>query len=237
VLITEPPDGAPARTWRAPLTTRMILAAVMAVIVALPAAYAGLTLWTNQVSHAPWITLALWLAAWAALAVRVLAQSVTLTPDTLVIRNIFTTERVPLAEVTGVGFNRRRLTVTTQRGTFAPEQHKIGMPALGTSYWSGRRSEADDVADAIASAAGLPALPPRPERISSDRARLVLVAAPVIFAAGLYLGPLGLLHPRRHSFAVTEFGVLLFLLGIQAFGFGLRVTLDHRHIRDAQLRP
>lgn len=237
MLITEPLDGASKRTWRAPLTTRITLAVVMAVVVSLPAAYVALTLWTNQVSHAPWITLALALPAWAALAVRVLGQSVTLTPDTLVIRNIFTTEHIPLAEVTGVGFNRRRMTVTSQRGTFAPEQHGVGMPALGTSYWSGRRSEADDVADTIADAVGLPALPPRRERVSRNRARLILAAAPVIFAAGLYLGPLGLLHPRHHSFAVTEVGVLLFLLGIQAFGFGLRLTLDHRRNPEDQLRP
>jgi hypothetical protein len=40
---------------------------------------------------------------------RVLAQSVTLTADTVVIRNIFTTERVPLADVTEVGFHRSKL--------------------------------------------------------------------------------------------------------------------------------
>jgi hypothetical protein len=68
---------------------------------------------------------------------------VTLTPDTLVIRNIFTTERVPLADVTEVGFHRGKLTVTSRHGTFASERNTVGIAILNVSRWSGRRTSAD----------------------------------------------------------------------------------------------
>ena len=105
------------------------------IVVSLPAAYLALTLWTNQVHHAIWIALALGLPAWGWLAGRALAQSLTLTADTVVIRNIFTTERVPLADVTEVGFYRGKLVVTSQHGTFAPERTIVGTAILGSSYF------------------------------------------------------------------------------------------------------
>ncbi|MGH3295879.1 MAG: hypothetical protein ACRDP7_29185 [Trebonia sp.] len=55
---------------------------------------------TNQVPDGGWIALGLAAAAWGLLAWRALAQSVTLTPDTLVIRNILAIRRMPLADVT-----------------------------------------------------------------------------------------------------------------------------------------
>jgi hypothetical protein len=243
VLITDPPGGAVERTWRLPLVTRVAQVVAYAIIVALPAGYLAVTLWINHAPDGPWIALACWLAAGGALAARVLRQRATLTHDTLVIRNIFTTERVPLSAVTGVGFRRGgKLTVTCQRGTFGDDRHVVRSAFLGSSYWSGRRSEADEVADAIAAAAGLPALPPRREIIGRAQAWLILVASSLLFAAGLYLGPIRSIGPVGHpSFAVTEAGVLFYIVGIVGIGFGFRLTLHHRRQRRRQpadlLRP
>jgi hypothetical protein len=96
--------------------------------------YLAFTLYTNQVSHAVWIAVALGLAAWGFLVRRALAQSVTLTPDTLVVRHIFTTNRIPLADVTKVGFSRSKRTVTSQHGTLASERTTVGSAILGSSY-------------------------------------------------------------------------------------------------------
>lgn len=231
MLITEAPGGAPERTWRPPLDVRIARILCAGIIVSLPAAYLALTLWTNQVRHAIWIALALGLAAWGWLAGRALAQSLTLTADTVVIRNIFTTERVPLADVTEVGFHRGKLVVTSQHGTFAPERTIVGSAILGSSYWSGRRASADTMADAINDSAGLPPLPPRREIISSNRSRLLLVAAAVIFGIDVYLGPVGGVHLHHHSLALGEAGAVLYVGGVTALAFAYRLTRDHRRKR------
>ena len=74
----------------------------------LPGLRLALTLVTNGVQGGGWLALGLAVAAWAILAWRALVHLVTLTRDTLVIRNITATVRVPLASVTGVGFRRRK---------------------------------------------------------------------------------------------------------------------------------
>jgi hypothetical protein len=208
VLITEPPR-APERTWRPPLEVRVARVLCAGIIVSLPAAYLALTLWTNQVQHAVWIALAL-------------------TADTVVIRNIFTTERVPLADVTEVGFHRGKLVVTSQHGTFAPERSTVGTAILGSAYWSGRRASADTMADAINDTAGLPHLPPRREIISPRRAWLLLVTAAAIFGIGVYLGPLPGIQLHHHSPAVGAVGGFLYGGGITALAFAYRLTRDHR---------
>jgi len=236
VLITKPAGHAPERTWRLPLDVRIARVIGTGVIVALPAGYAALTLATNQVPHAIWIALVAGLAAWGFLAGRVLAQSVTLTADMVVIRNIFTTERIPLADVTEVGFHRSKLKVTSQHGPFAPDRNTVGTAILGLSYWSGRRALADRMADAINDAAGLPPLPPRREIISPNRARLLLVAAAVIFGSGVYLGPVESMQPHHRSLALTEVGAVLYAGGISALVFAYRLSRDHRRKRKGQPR-
>ena len=231
MLITRAPGGAPERIWRPPLEVRSARVVATGVLVALPAGYVALTLWANQVSDAIWIALAAWLAAWGFLAGRVLAQSVTLTADTVVIRNIFTTERVPLADVTEVGFHRSKLRVTSRHGTFAPDRTTVGAAILGLSYWSGRRASADRMADAINDAAGLPPLPPRREIISPNRAWLLLVAAAVIFGFGFYLGPVESMQPHHRSLVLGEVGAVLYSGGISALVFAYRLTRDHRRKR------
>ena len=226
MLITD----APERTWRPPLAARMALALCMGVIITLPAGYLALTLWTNQVSHAIWIALALALAAWGFLAGRALAQSVTLTSDTLVVRNIFTTERVPLAAVTDVSFRRGKLRVTSQHGTFAAERFVVGAVNLGMSH----RASPDVTAAAITDAAGLPPLPPRPQIISRP-VRPALLAV-IVFGFGLCLGPVRGLHTPR-SRVLAESGAMLLVAVAVALSSIIRRTRDRHRNRATALAP
>jgi hypothetical protein len=106
VLISDVSRDGAERTWRRPAAARVNVAVAMAVFPVLPGWWLGETLVTNQVPNGGWIALELSVAAWGILAWRALVNSVTLTQDTLVIRNIFTTRQAQLAHVTGVGFRR-----------------------------------------------------------------------------------------------------------------------------------
>jgi hypothetical protein len=235
VLVTGLASDGAKRTWRPPVTTRIAQVVCLCVLMALPGLWLGLMLVTNQVTDGGWIALALALAAWGLLAWRVLTQSATLTQDTLVIRNILGTEQVPLAGVTEVGFSRGRLTVTAARGAAASERFVVRAVNLDVSRWSGRRSDADVTAQAIAEAAGLPPLPPRREIISRDWAWVIMVAAAVCFGFGAYCGPL-----RTGSgglpVALREAGAALYVLGAAMLGLAFRIARDHRRKRAGQRR-
>jgi hypothetical protein len=233
VLITEVPGGATERTWRLPIATRIAQAVCLGVVTALPGLWLALTLATNQVPDGGWVALALAVAAWGVLARRVLAQSVTLTPDTLVIRNILATRQVPLTGITAAGFRRGRLTVTCEHGAAPSEQLAINAVNLGPSRWSGLRSDADEIAEAITGAAGLPRLPPRREIVSRNRAWVMLLAATLCVGLGLYYGPLGLLYGSPQSmhsrpFALSLVGAVLYPTGATMVGLAFRITRDHR---------
>jgi hypothetical protein len=162
-----------------------------------------------------------------------LTQSVTLTQDTLVIRNILATEQVPLADLIGVGFRRGQLTVTSAHGAAASEQFSVRAVNLGSSRWSGLRGDADAIAEAITDAAGLAPLPPRKEIISRNWAWIILLAAVLCFGLGVYCVPLqggnsGL------PFAVREVGVVLYTVGAGMLGLAFRIALDHRRKRTKQ---
>ena len=161
VLDTAPVGGGTERTWHSPITARIALAVCFAFLLALPGGLLALALVTNQVPNGGWIALALAVAAWGVLSWRALGQSVTLTPEALVIRNVLITRRVPLADLTEVGFRGVVLAVTTAQG----ERFKASAVNLGSSRWSGVRGNADAIAEAITAAAGLPPLPPRREII------------------------------------------------------------------------
>jgi hypothetical protein len=231
VLITKVSGEGLERTWRLPVATRIAGAVCMGVIPVLPALWLALALVTNQVRHAGWIALAAALPAWGLLAWRALAQSVTLTPHTLVIRNILATWRLPLADVTQVYFRRGRLTVTSAHAGAASERHAVNAAYLGPARWSGLRGEADAIAEAIAGAAGLPPLPPRREIISSNWAWILLLAAALFFGLGVYWGPLQ--NGSTHlPFALREGGSLLYALGIGLLVAAFRITRDHQRKRD-----
>jgi hypothetical protein len=227
VLITEVPGGGAERTWRPPLTTRILLAVCLGVGTALPGLWLALTLATNQVQDGGWIALALAAAAWGLLAWRALAQSVTLTTDTLVIRNILTTEHVLLADVTEVGFRRGRLGVTSAHGAAASERVAVGAVNLGSSRWSGLPGNADAIAGVISHAAGLPPLPARRATISRNWAWIMLLAAALCFGVGVYSGPLQSGHTGL-PVALREAGAVLYGVGAVMLGFAFRIARDLR---------
>lgn len=202
----------------------------MAVFPTLPGLLLGRTLVTNQVPNGGWVALELAVAAWGILAWRVLAHSVTLTPDTLVIRNLLTTRRVPLADVTGVGFRRGALTVTAARGAAAAKRFAVSVVGLGSTYWSGLRSDADAAAEAISYALGLPPPPPRREIISRTWTWVLLVAAALCCGLGVYCGPFQSGNTGL-PLALRVAGGGLYGLGIAALGLAFRITRDHRRKR------
>jgi hypothetical protein len=233
VLLTEVSGDGTVRTWRPPVTTRMAMALGLGVFLALAGLWLALTLVTNQVPYGGWIALALAAAAWGLLVWRALALSVTLTPDTLVIRNFLATEQVPLADLVEAGFRRGRLTVTCAHGAAAGERLAVGAANLGSSWWSGLRSDADAVAKAITGAAGLPPLPPRRAVISRKWARIMLLVAALSFGLGFYFGP----QQSGNSglpFAVREASVALYAVGAGMLGLAFRITRDHRRERTQQ---
>jgi hypothetical protein len=235
VLTTEVSGDGTERTWRPPLTTRMALAVCLGVCTALPGVWLALMLVTNQVRDGGWIALALALAAWGLLAWRALARSVTLTPDTLVIRNILATGQVPLADITWVGFRNGRLTVAFAHGAAASRWFTVSAVSLGSSRWSGLRGDADAIAEAITGAAGLPPLPPRREIISRSKAWILLLAAALCFGLGVYSGPLQSGNTGL-PFAAREVGVVLYVAGAGMLGLAFRITRDHRRKRARQAR-
>ena len=208
VLITEVSGAGAGRTWRPPVMARVAVAVCLGALTALPGLWLALILVTNQVPDGGWIALGLAVAAWGPLAWRALGQSVTLTSDALVIRNILATAQVPLASVTSVGFRRGRLTVTSAHGPAAGQWLTVSAVELGSSRWSGRSGDADAVAAAIASAAGLPPLPPRTEIVSYNWAWALLLAGASCLGLGAYCGPLGTQEGWNTSvpFALQEAG-------------------------------
>jgi len=230
VLITEAPNEGTERTWRRPVAERIALAICLGVLTTLPGLWLALTLVTNQVSNGGWIALALAVLVWALLAWRALVQSVILTPDALVIRNILTTERLPIADVTEVMFRRGRLTVTAAHGAAASERFTVGAVDLGSSRWSGHRGNADAIGEAITKAAGLSPLPPRREIISRNRAWIMLLAAALCFGTGVYFGPLQNGHTGL-PFALRGAGAVLYVVGAGMLGLAFRIIRDHRRKR------
>jgi hypothetical protein len=235
VLISDVSRDGAERTWRQPLGTRVSLAIGMAALLVLPGLLLALTLATNQVRGGGWLALELAVAAWGILAWRVLVHSVTLTRDTLVIRNIFTTARVPLTGVTEVGFRRGALTVTVAHGPTVSQRFKVSVANLGSTYWSGLRNDADALAEAISCAVGLPPPPPRREIISRNWAWVILVAALACTGFGIYYGPLQNIDGHR-SLALGAAGGVLYGLGTGTVGLAFRVARDHRRKRAAGRR-
>jgi hypothetical protein len=226
-------DGA-EQTWRPPVAARVALAVCLGVIPALPGLWLALTLVTNQVPGGGWIALALAVAAWGLLSWRALAQSVTLTLDTLVIRNILGTKQVPLADITEVGFLRGRLTVTVAHEAAASERLAVSAVNLGPSRWSGLQSNADAIAEAIADAASLPPLAPRKEIISRNWAWIMLLAGVLCFGLGVYCGPLQSGNTVL-PFALRMVGALLYVFGAGMIGLAFSIIRDHRRRRILQV--
>jgi hypothetical protein len=151
----------------------------------------------------------------------------------LVIRNILATGQVPLADITGMGFRRGRLTVTFAHGAAASQRLAISAVNLDPSRWSGLLSNADAIAEAITDAAGLPPLPPRREVISRSWAWIMLLAAALCFGLGVYCGPLQSGNTGM-PFALHEVGAVLYVADAGMLGLAFRITRDHRRKRTRQ---
>jgi hypothetical protein len=231
MLITKVSRDGTERTWQQPAERRVAAAVCMAVFPALPGLLLGLALTNSRVPNGGWIALEVAVPAWGILAWRTLAFSVTMTPDTLVIRNIFTTKRVPLADITGAGFRRGRLTLTAAYGAAPAKRFTVGAVNLGSTRWSGLRGDADRAAEAISAAAGLPPLPPRREIISRNWAWVVLVAAALCFGFGSYYGPLQSGNTGL-PLVLRAAGGVLYGLGIGMLTQAFLIIRDHRRKRD-----
>jgi hypothetical protein len=233
VLIINVSRDGTARTWRRPAETRVAAAVAMTIFPVLPGWWLGETLVTSHVPNGGWIALELSLAAWGILAWRALVHSVTLTRDTLVIRNFLRTRRVRLADATGVGFRRGALKVTTGHGGVAGQRFTISVGGLGSTYWSGLRSEPDTLAEALCYAAGLPTPPSRREIISRNWSWVLLAAAAACFGLGLYAGPVQSMRGAS-SLALGVAGGMLYGLGLSMLVLAIRIVRDHRRKRAQQ---
>src|SRR5450756_82168 len=73
-----------------------------------------------------WLVLAGSVLAWLALAGRAWRESVTLAPDLLVVRDVFRTRRIALADVTGVSFGRAGMVAVRTAGAALPGGGGLG---------------------------------------------------------------------------------------------------------------
>jgi len=184
-----------SQTWRLRVHYRLLIIGIQAL---LPAAAASMfwVPWTTR-TYVPravvWLLLAVGGAGFLVYAIRAWHESVTLTTDKLIVRNVFRSREIPLAHVTSVRFRRfgvgLAITSTSQGGGTIPGSGRhAGAPQavaqalqIGAAFWTGRRTMADEAADAIAGAAGLPPLAARSE-IISVRASVIMIGAGIAMA-------------------------------------------------------
>jgi hypothetical protein len=131
--------------------------------------------------------------AWLGLAVRTWRESATLTPSTLEIRNVFRTFRLDVTSVSGIWFSRGALRISVAEGGARTGRHSGGRQyqaaavRLGAAHWSGRRTPADEFADAVATAAGLAPLARREQPASGRQVRAGLAIGAAVATAGIAL--------------------------------------------------
>lgn len=211
------------QSWRAPLSYRVTMLAVQTALVAAAAAFGWVTLSSNQLPGET--VLAVWVPLWALLAFRAWTISATLAEDILVIRNILSTERVLVADITKVTLPspRRALKVTEWRPASpgatsghhdSGERYTVTAVQVGVlASLSGAHCEGDDAADRIAAAAGLPPLPARRPQVSREVARAMSLAGLALFAVAVIFSALSPLGGNPVTGAVRDLGAFLFALG------------------------
>ncbi len=219
------------QTWRAPLSYRAAVIVGQTVPVAAAAAFGWVTLSSNQLPGQ--VVLAVWVPLWTVLAFRAWTVSATLAEDTLVIRNVLSSERVLMTDVTKVTFPSRGgpLMVTEWRPTASAvtedaasarhrdpgERYKVTAVQVSvTAALSGARCAGDDAADQIAAAAGLPPLPPRRPRVSREMSVIMIPAGLALFACAAALSATGHLGQNPLSMGLKALGVALFLPAVTA---------------------
>lgn len=215
--------AAGVQRWRAPLPYRAAMVAVQTALVAAAADFGWVTLSSNQLPGE--MVLAVWVPLWALLAFRAWTVSATLAEDTLVIRNVLSTERVLVADITKVTLPspRRVLRVTEWRpgspGTTSGhrdsgERYTVTAVRVGVlASLSGAHCAGDDAADRIAAAAGLPPPPARQPQVSRDVARGVIAAGLALFAAAVIASALTPLGGNPVTGAVRNLGAFMFAAG------------------------
>lgn len=157
------------RGWRPLLWYRFALIVGQAFLVTPATGYVWFTLWPNQVTSAGWFVVPCAVAAWAWPAVRTWTVSAQLTRGTLLIRNVFSTERAALADITKVAFHRDRLTITERPRQFSVDV--ISAAPAGRHRDPGNRHPISAIAiGGIARHRECPAAPTRPP-MSSRRGR------------------------------------------------------------------
>jgi hypothetical protein len=194
-------------------------------VAALIIGYVWFTLWTNGAPG--WPALVVTLPFLVGFAYRTWTTSATLTTDTLIIRNVLSTERVALADITALSRDNRRrmLRVTDRRG----ETYRVAALQYDQMAWtSGLRCGADKAADLIAAAAGLPPLPPRKEKLSKGQAWLLLVGGLALAGVGFYFGLFQIFTSDTHRNANVAAYEPLWGIGVATLGFGIRAVIGHR---------
>ena len=219
------------RTWRAPLPYRVLLIAVQTSLAAAAAAFGWVTLWSNQLPGQ--VVLAVAVPLWALFAFRAWTVYAKLTQDSLVIRNVLSTEQVLVADITRVTLSTRgRPLMVTERcppssidtpGAAFPRHGDPGQRYTVTAVQvgvlaslSGMHCEADDAADLIAAAAGLPALLARKARVSREMSRVMIPGGIALFALGVMLSTAG--HPGADSVGggLKAAGAMSFVVAVLA---------------------
>lgn len=218
------------QTWRAPLSYRAAVVVGQTVSVAAAAAFGWVALSSNQLPGQ--VVLAVWIPLWTVLAFRAWTVSATLAEDTLVIRNVLSTERVLLADITKVTFRSRGrpLVITEWRPASAVaqdpasvshrdpgERYTVTAVQVGViAGLSGTRCAGDDAADQIAAAADLPPLPPRRPRVSREMSLIMIPAGIALFASAAALPATGHLGQNPLGIGLKALGVALFLPAVTA---------------------
>jgi hypothetical protein len=115
----------------------------------------------------------------------------------------------------------------------AGKRFTVAVGGLGSTCYSGLRSDPGALAEAISYAVGLPPLPPRREIISRNWSRVILIAAAPCFGLGFYAGPVQSMRGAR-SLMLGEAGAMLYGFGTSMLVFAFQVTRDHRRKRAQQ---
>jgi hypothetical protein len=159
--------------------------------------------------------------AWLGLAIRTWRESASLSPGTLEIRNIFRTVRLDVTTVSGLRFRQGALRISVADAGGSAGRHSGGRQyqaaavRLGAANWSGRRTSADEFADALAAAAGLAPLPRRAVPASPRRVRAGLAMGAALTVAGVGVVALAALAAGVPGMVVRMLGVgVLYAAGL-----------------------
>ena len=229
--------SAGVRTWRLPLRVRLVwLALIPAALVLILLFALALTVLvdtggsvTPLDSVSPVLAVFLFLGylfqVWRSWLTRV-----TLTADTLVIQNGFTSQVVPLANIAKVRFAGDVLRVIEHspaaQGPWDEGTRAAGRRARATRHTvravGGRRAAADAIAQEIAAAAGLSGPPPRQPAFGTRGSAALVTLGPVLITVGIILQA----HVHSHAHvppflaalagASWSSGVGLLILGVKA---------------------